>query len=172
MRAVLATFMLAGLFAATAPAQTAPLRHNHPNLRQVAHHRVEERRIALVHHRLNLKLARVHHLRFSGMIHHMKMQVVRWLRPDARPAHWCGWFMRQVFHIADREYNRAAHWAQWGHWSPGPRVGAVVVWWHHVGLIEGGPDKRGQWLVRSGNDANMVRTRYMSLARAIAFRMP
>ena len=80
--------------------------------------------------------------------------------------------MRQMFRVADREYNRAAKWAQWGHSSAGPRVGAVVVWWHHVGLIEGGPDKRGQWLVHSGNDGHVVRTRYMSLARAIAFRMP
>jgi len=80
--------------------------------------------------------------------------------------------MRQMFRVADREYNRAAKWAEWGHWSPGPRVGAVVVWRHHVGVIEGGPDNRGQWLVHSGNDGRVVRTRYMSLARAIAFRMP
>jgi len=80
--------------------------------------------------------------------------------------------MRKTFNVADREYNRAAKWADWGHWSPGPRVGAVVVWRHHVGLIKGGPDDRGQWLVNSGNDNHMVRTRYMSLAHAIAFRMP
>jgi hypothetical protein len=80
--------------------------------------------------------------------------------------------MRQMFSVADREYNRAAKWAEWGHWSPIPRVGAVVVWPHHVGLIKGGPDGHGQWLVNSGNDNHMVRTRYMSLARAIAFRMP
>jgi hypothetical protein len=157
MRAVLATLLLAILFAATAPAQPAPHLHHkhHHRHQQVAHHRIH------VHH-----VAKVHH-------HHLKIiQQVRWLGPDGRPRQWCGWFMRRMFSVADREYNRAAKWADWGHWSAGPRVGAVVVWRHHVGLIEGGPDNRGQWLVHSGNDGNTVRTRYMSIARAIAFRMP
>jgi hypothetical protein len=157
MRAFLATLLLAILFAAAAPAQPAPHLHHkhHHRHQQVAHHRIH------VHH-----VAKVHH-------HHLKIiQQVRWFGPDGRPRQWCGWFMRRMFSVADREYNRAAKWAEWGHWSPGPRVGAVVVWRHHVGLIEGGPDNRGQWLVHSGNDGNTVRTRYMSIVRAIAFRMP
>jgi uncharacterized protein (TIGR02594 family) len=97
---------------------------------------------------------------------------VHWFGADVRPSRWCGWFMRQVFRVADRAYNRAAEWANWGHSAQGPRVGAVVVWRHHVGLIEGGPDKRGRWLVESGNDGHAVRTRYLSIANAIAFRMP
>ncbi len=160
MRAVLATLLLAILFAAAAPAAPAPHlhhkhHHRHQQVAQVAHHRIHVRHVAKVHH------------------HHLKIiREVRWFGPDNRPRQWCGWFMRRMFSVADREYNRAAKWADWGHWSAGPRVGAVVVWRHHVGLIEGGPDNRGQWLVHSGNDGNTVRTRYMSIARAIAFRMP
>ncbi len=156
MRAVLATLLLAILFAAAAPAAPAPHLHHkhHYRHQQVVHHRAVSHRVAKVHH------------------HHLKVVQVRWFGPDSRPRQWCGWFMRRMFSVADREYNRAAKWADWGHWSPGPRVGAVVVWRHHVGLIEGGPDNRGQWLVHSGNDGNTVRTRYMSIARAIAFRMP
>jgi len=193
MRAVLATFLLAVMFVATAPAKTFHRLHQHHaqhhrplvNLK-VAHrqqHKVAYHRPLLVaHHQLR---HRVHekaalaesnvggsHGTRSHFYRPRVAQQVRWFGPDIRPAKWCGWFMRQMFHVADREYNRAAKWAQWGHWSPGPRVGAVVVWWHHVGLIEGGPDNRGQWLVKSGNDAHAVRTRFMSLARAIAFRMP
>lgn len=157
MRAVLGTLLLAIAFAAAALAQPAPHRHHqkHHHREQVAHHRVHPHRVAKVHH------------------HHPQIvQQVRWFGPDSRPHQWCGWFMRQMFSVADREYNRAAKWAEWGHRSQGPRVGAVVVWRHHVGLIEGGPDPRGQWLVHSGNDGHVVRTRYMSIARAIAFRMP
>ena len=80
--------------------------------------------------------------------------------------------MRQVFHEADRAYNWAPNWARWGHPLPGPRVGAVVVWWYHVGKIVGAPDAKGRWLVTSGNDGNAVRTRYLSIAKAIAFRTP
>jgi hypothetical protein len=160
MRAVLATLLLAILFAAAAPAQPAPHRQHHKHHHrheQIAHQRGHSHHVAKVQHQ-HLLLRPTHQ--------------VRWFGPDTRPSQWCGWFMRQMFRVADREYNRAAKWAEWGRRSPGPRVGAVVVWRHHVGLIEGGPDNRGQWLVHSGNDGRVVRTRYMSLARAIAFRMP
>jgi len=159
MRAVLATFLLAVMLVATAPAQTAPHRHHqkHHHHQQIVHHRVHSHRVAKVQHHHNLP---------------RPTHQVRWFGPDARPRAWCGWFMRQMFRVADQEYNRAAKWAEWGNRSPGPRIGAVVVWRHHVGLIEGGPNNRGQWLVHSGNDGNVVRTRYLSLARAIAFRMP
>jgi len=176
MRAVLATILLAVAFAAAAPAQTAPHRHGHHHKHhqsQVAHHRVQP------HHRTQpqQQAAKEPHQQAAKANHHgwaarQVERVVHWVGPDTRPAQWCGWFMRRTFNVADREYNRAAKWADWGHWSPGPRVGAVVVWRHHVGLIKGGPDDRGQWLVNSGNDNHMVRTRYMSLAHAIAFRMP
>ena len=193
MRAVLATLLLAVMFVATAPAKTyhrhhqQHAQHHRPLVHQkLAHHqpqKVARHRPGLVaqhqpHHRVHDKtaLAASSAGRSPAATSHFfrprVAQQVRWFGPDTRPAKWCGWFMRQIFGVTDRAYNRAAEWTKWGHWSPGPRVGAVVVWWHHVGLIEGGPDGRGQWLVKSGNDAHAVRTRFMSLARAIAFRMP
>jgi hypothetical protein len=75
-----------------------------------------------------------------------------------------------VFGVADPRLNLARNWASVGSSAGGPHVGAVVVWAHHVGVIRGGPDASGQWLVESGNDGNAVRTRFRSLRGAIAFR--
>src|SRR6516162_10439224 len=61
-------------------------------------------------------------------------------------------------------------WAREGIAARGPVAGVVVVWPHHVGEIWDGPDKRGRWLVHSGNDGNAVRTRWRSLFGVIAFR--
>lgn len=83
---------------------------------------------------------------------------------------WCGVYMRHVFGIADPSLNLARNWARQGSNAGGPQVGAVVVWPHHVGVIRGGPDGSGEWLIESGNDGNAVRTRYRSLRGAIAFR--
>jgi hypothetical protein len=44
------------------------------------------------------------------------------------------------------------------------------VWPHHVGVIRGGPNSSGEYLVESGNDGHAVRTRYRSLSGVIAFR--
>jgi hypothetical protein len=43
-----------------------------------------------------------------------------------------------------------------------------VVWPHHVGLIVG--RENGQWIVKSGNDGNRVRTRPLPISNAIAIR--
>ncbi len=86
---------------------------------------------------------------------------------DGRPSAWCGWYMRQIMHVADAAYNLAANWAHWGRPTE-PHVGAVVVWQHHVGRIVGGSP--GHWAVNSGNDGHAVKTRVRSVARAIAFR--
>ncbi len=84
-----------------------------------------------------------------------------------RPAAWCGWYMRQLFGVADPAFNLARNWAHWGH--PGaPGVGAVVVWPHHVGKIVG--REGGEWVIQSGNDGHRVRTRPRSIAGAIAIR--
>ncbi|ODR95317.1 hypothetical protein AUC70_04170 [Methyloceanibacter stevinii] len=64
------------------------------------------------------------------------------------------------------EYNLARNWAKRGRPLNGPRVGAVVVWSHHVGLITG-RTKDGQWIVRSGNDGGRVRERPRSVAGAV-----
>jgi len=158
VRTAFVTALLAACFAAAAPAQTSPHRHHHD--RHAAHHRLHEHRVA----------SKSHHGKLAAILHRVK--TVHWSGPDIRPTAWCGWYMRQIFHVADRSYNWAPNWAQWGHASFGPQVGAVVVWTYHVGLIAGGPDKQGRWLVKSGNDGNAVRTRYLSIAKAIAFRMP
>jgi hypothetical protein len=83
---------------------------------------------------------------------------------------WCGAYMRHVFGVSDPRLNLARNWASVGSSAGGPQVGAVVVWPHHVGVIRGGPDAHGDWLVESGNDGHAVRTRYRSLRGAIAFR--
>ncbi|BAQ16548.1 hypothetical protein [Methyloceanibacter caenitepidi] len=82
-----------------------------------------------------------------------------------RPARWCGWYMRTQFG-GGPEYNLARNWAKRGRPLNGPRVGAVVVWSHHVGLITGKTDD-GQWIVRSGNDGGRVRERPRSVAGAV-----
>ncbi|RUO97453.1 hypothetical protein [Hyphomicrobium sp.] len=81
-----------------------------------------------------------------------------------RPRAWCGWWMRTQLG-GGPEYNLAANWRHYGRPS-GPRVGAVVVWPHHVGMITG-RSANGQWIVKSGNDGNAVRERPMSVAGAV-----
>jgi hypothetical protein len=99
------------------------------------------------------------------------------LKPSAHGRHyarhggaWCGAYMRRVFGASDPRLNLARNWASVGSNAGGPQVGAVVVWPHHVGVIRGGPNSAGEWLVESGNDGHAVRTRYRSLHGAIAFR--
>jgi hypothetical protein len=87
---------------------------------------------------------------------------------EARPAKWCGWYMRQVVGISDTRYNLARTWYKYGR-PTSPQIGAIVVWPHHVGKIVG-KDSKGRWLVLSGNDSNRVRTRVWNLKNA-SFRI-
>ena len=96
--------------------------------------------------------------------------LVHMLESMGKPQAWCGWYMRQVEQVADPSYNRAANWAHYGQPAFGPAPGVIVVWPHHVGVIRGGPDSTGEWLVESGNDGNAVRARFQSLRGAIALR--
>lgn len=82
----------------------------------------------------------------------------------ARPARWCGWWMRTQ-KGGGPELNLASNWRHWGR-PTGPRVGAVVVWAHHVGMITG-RTANGQWIVKSGNDGGRVRERPRSVAGAV-----
>jgi hypothetical protein len=82
----------------------------------------------------------------------------------ARPDQWCGWWMRTQ-RGGGPEYNLAWNWSRWGKPTE-PKVGAVVVWRHHVGEITG-RSKSGQWIVRSGNDGGRVRERARSVAGAV-----
>lgn len=81
-----------------------------------------------------------------------------------RPGAWCGWWMRTQ-RGGGPEYNLAWNWSRRGQPSE-PKVGAVVVWRHHVGEITGRA-KNGQWIVRSGNDGGRVRERPRSVAGAV-----
>jgi hypothetical protein len=81
-----------------------------------------------------------------------------------RPARWCGWWMRTQ-KGGGPELNLARNWRNWGR-STGPRVGAVVVWSNHVGMITG-RSASGQWIVKSGNDGGRVRERPRSVAGAV-----
>jgi hypothetical protein len=92
------------------------------------------------------------------------------LESMGKPQAWCGWYMRKLEHVADSSYNRAANWAHFGEPAFDPAPGIIVVWPHHVGVIRGGPDRTGDWLVESGNDGHAVRTRFRSLRGAIALR--
>jgi hypothetical protein len=89
---------------------------------------------------------------------------------DARPSKWCGWWMRQYLHVADRAGNQARWWANYGSKAIGPAVGVIVVWPHHVGVITGRTE--AGWIVKSGNDGHDVRERVRSLHGVIAFRWP
>ena len=92
---------------------------------------------------------------------------------DPRPGAWCGWYARHhlVGRDPGRRFNLAREWARYGSRSPRPVVGVIVAWFHHVGKIVGPRDRHGRWLVKSGNDSGRVRTRYRSVAGAIAFRL-
>lgn len=83
----------------------------------------------------------------------------------AKPARWCGWWMRTQLG-GGPEYNLARNWANRGRALNGPRVGAVVVWSHHVGMITGRTED-GQWIVKSGNDDGRVRERPRNVSGAV-----
>lgn len=81
-----------------------------------------------------------------------------------RPGRWCGWYMRTQ-KGGGPELNLARNWKNWGRASK-PKVGAVVVWPHHVGMITG-RTAEGHWIVRSGNDGGRVRERPRSVKGAV-----
>lgn len=92
-------------------------------------------------------------------------------RPSSCPPRaWCGCWLAKHLGLSDRSLWLARRWASLGSDAGGPRVGAIVVWRHHVGIITG-KTARG-WVVKSGNDGNAVRERVRSVAGAVAFRWP
>lgn len=100
----------------------------------------------------------------GGMLREAKRVIGR-----GRPARWCGWWLGQHLGMPFRHLWLARNWADVGSNAGGPRVGAIVVWRHHVGIITGRSDKG--WIVKSGNDGRAVRERPRSIAGAIAFRI-
>jgi hypothetical protein len=111
-----------------------------------------------------------HHARKSYAQHHSSRKSYAEASPrgskglGARPARWCGWWMRTQ-KGGGPELNLAWNWAHWGR-PTAARVGAVVVWPHHVGMITG-QTASGQWIVKSGNDGGQVRERPRSVAGAV-----
>lgn len=94
---------------------------------------------------------------------------------DPRPRAWCGWQMRQWFHVADRAYNVARKWASWGSPARGPAPGTIAVFARrgggHVGIVTGVPGP-GRIVLKSGNDGHAVRERERSTRGIIAYRWP
>ena len=99
---------------------------------------------------------------------HHHVSVHRAAHGGGRPGAWCGWWLGQQLGMPRRDLWVARNWASVGSNAGGPRIGAVVVWRHHVGIITGRAGS--QWIVKSGNDRNAVRERPRSIAGAIAFR--
>ncbi|TAK50340.1 MAG: hypothetical protein EPO23_00650 [Xanthobacteraceae bacterium] len=70
--------------------------------------------------------------------------------------------------MADRSLWRAVEWANRGQPAGGPRVGAVVVWRHHVGKITAVDGNKIR--VLSGNDGHGVRDRWRTTQGVVAYR--
>lgn len=163
--------VLAFLSLDTAEAKTHHASHRH-HVSKTHHHRHHvqrhHHRSRNLHHRRGLSHSRHHSFRRGA---HFRHRATSRHGRYARPAAWCGWYARRALVSVDPgpQYNLARAWASWGHSAGGPRVGAIVVWHHHVGKIVGREGRK--WVVRSGNDGHAVRTRPRSLAGAIAFRM-
>ena len=90
---------------------------------------------------------------------------------DPRPKAWCGYFLRPLLGVADRSYNLAIHWLNYGHAVSGPAPGVVGVMPHHVFVVQSvvGP---GRVIATSGNDGHEVRTRERSTSGVVAWRAP
>jgi hypothetical protein len=101
--------------------------------------------------------------------HHHRHRHVASAESDRRPAAWCGWFMAQHFGISGKLARWlwvARNWAHSGSPAPGPQVGSIVVWRHHVGQITA--IKGSSIRVLSGNDGHAVRDRWRSPRGVIA----
>ena len=124
------------------------------------HHRHSIHHTAHKHH--------VGHVRDGARRHYRRTRVHAARVGRGRPSAWCGWWLGQQLGMPRRDLWLARNWASVGHNAGGPRIGAVVVWRHHVGIITGRAGSK--WVVKSGNDGHAVRERPRSISGAIAFR--
>lgn len=181
MRILLA--MLVGMVMGTPLADAHPIRSNHGNSyyqTPVTYQNYERARFVKKHARrysYNGQRVRRHYgvnhyarTRYSQRrVYHRGYARASYRRyADGRPRAWCGWYMRQVMGVRNAAYNLARNWARIGR-ATTARVGAIVVWPHHVGLIVG-PCGNGRCVVKSGNYNNRVATVSMNVRNAIAFR--
>jgi len=89
-------------------------------------------------------------------------------QPRGCPKLWCGCYLAHYLGMPHRkDLWKASNWAKIGK-PTRPKIGAVVVWRNHVGLIVG--KRKDGWVIRSGNDGNRVRVRVRPVHKAIAFR--
>jgi hypothetical protein len=96
--------------------------------------------------------------------------VINASRPSGCPARaWCGCWLMKHLGLSDRSLWLARRWASIGADAGGPRVGAIVVWTHHVGKITAVDGHRIK--VLSGNDGRAVRDRWRTTAGVIAYRV-
>lgn len=82
---------------------------------------------------------------------------------------WCGCWMANRFGFSDKSLWQARNWLKIGRELSGPRVGAIAVYRHHVGLITEvtGPNRI---MMLSGNDGGAVRERERSTSGIIGYR--
>jgi hypothetical protein len=148
-------------------AQSAQARVHHHH-QQIAHHDAKGRGYAgQGEYRYRYPVESARHYPAPSNYHYPAPSEYRG-QYGVRPAAWCGWEMRQlVSSDPGPTFNLARNWAHWGHAAPAG-IGAVVVWSHHVGKIVG--QESGMWVIESGNDDHMIRTRPRSIAGAIAIR--
>lgn len=90
-------------------------------------------------------------------------------RPAGCPHAWCGCWLAAHLGLSDRSLWLARKWALIGRPAPGPQVGAIVVWRHHVGQVMA--VESGKILVLSGNDGHAVRERWRATSGVIAYRI-
>jgi hypothetical protein len=89
-------------------------------------------------------------------------------RPAGCPHAWCGCWLMARLGLSDRSLWLARRWATIGSNAGGPRVHAIAVWGHHVGLITA--VNGNQIMLLSGNDGNAVRERWRPTRGIIAYR--
>jgi hypothetical protein len=157
---VSACFVFASLIAFS-PTDANARPHKHHSV-----HRVHASQHAARHYGHHRDLRRHHGYRRG--LHSARYAHSRASFGGGRPRAWCGWWLGNHLGMNNRSLWLARNWASVGRSAGGPRVGAVVVWRHHVGIITGRTGSK--WVVKSGNDGHAVRERPRSIAGAIAFR--
>jgi hypothetical protein len=82
----------------------------------------------------------------------------KWLGVNTRRTRWCGLYLAKIVRSPPRSAASVGAWRTWGK-RTSCRAGTVAIFKHsHVGKVMA--VKKGQMLVKSGNDGNAIRTRW------------